>query len=594
MTFHKKGMSELRKTKIICTLGPSTDDRDVLLKMMQNGMNVARLNFSHGDHNDHLKRMNTVKELRDRLDLPIPIMLDTRGPEIRIKTFKGASAAVKAGDTFTLTSRDVEGDSSCVSITYPRLPQELEKGSRILIDDGLIELKAIEFTDTDIICEVINGGVLRNRKSINLPGTHIEMPYMNEQDRTDLIFGAGQDVDFVAASFVRTAFDVLEVKKILESCGGDDIKIIAKIENREGVNNIDEILNVADGIMVARGDMGVEIAIEELPRIQKMLIQKCYAAGKIAITATQMLESMIKNPRPTRAEVTDIANAIYDGTSAIMLSGETAAGLHPVESVATMEKIAETTEKSINYRKQFDNESLINEISITNAISHATCTTALDLGATAIITVTQSGYTARMISKFRPDCPIIAPTTSEKNYRQLALSWGIIPARSKMCDTTDALFDSAVDIAKETGIVNDGDVVVITGGAPVGVSGTTNILKVHLVGNILVQGTSVSRLSCSGELCVSDTMDNIIPAFRDGMILCVPKTTNAMLPILRRCKGIICEEDGIGSHAGIVGLTLDIPVIVGAKNATKLLKSGTVVTIDGAQGTVYGGTTKLI
>ncbi|MGN1097644.1 MAG: pyruvate kinase [Clostridia bacterium] len=584
----------MRRTKIICTLGPATDDKNVLKQLMEKGMNVARLNFSHGDHNDHLVRMNAVKELRKELGIPVALLLDTRGPEIRIKTFKGDCAHINTGDTFTLTTEEVEGDSQKVSITYPHLPTELKKGSKILIDDGLIELEALELTQTDIICRVVNGGTLRNRKSINLPDTHIEMPYMNDMDRRDIIFGVEQDVDFIAASFVRSAYDVIEIKKILEECGGEDVKIIAKIENREGVNNIDEILNVADGIMVARGDMGVEIAMEELPRIQKMLIKKCYAAGKIAITATQMLESMIKNPRPTRAEVTDIANAIYDGTSAIMLSGETAAGEHPIEAVSTMARIAETTENSINYRKRFEENTIMGEISVTNAISHATCTTAIDLGAAAIITVTQSGYTARMISKFRPDCPIIAPTTIEKNYRQLALSWGVIPEMSKVCATTDELFDTAVEIAKGTGFVNDGDVVVITGGAPIGVSGTTNLLKVHLVGNILVQGNSTNKLSVSGELCVSDGSDDSLSSFRDGMILCVPKTTNAMLPVLKRCSGIICEEDGVGCHASIVGLTLDIPVLVGAKNATKLLKSGTVVTIDGTKGTVYGGTTKLM
>lgn len=582
----------MRRTKIICTLGPATDDRQVLKNIMLHGMNVARLNFSHGSHDDHLVRMNAVKELRHELGLPIAILLDTRGPEIRIKTFKGDSAEIQAGDTFILTTEDIEGSKERVSITYPNLPNELKDGSKILIDDGLIELEVQAIKGTEIICRILNGGILRNRKSINLPGTHIEMPYMNELDRNDIIFGVEQDVDFVAASFVRNAYDVLEVKKILESCGGENTKIIAKIENREGVNNIDDILNVADGIMVARGDMGVEITMEELPRIQKMLIKKCYAAGKIAITATQMLESMINNPRPTRAEVTDIANAIYDGTSAIMLSGETAAGRHPVESVATMAKIAETTEESIDYKKLFQENTVDSEISITNAISHATCTTALDLGAAAIITVTQSGYTARMISKFRPDCPIIAPTMSEKNYRQLALSWGIIPVKSKRCNSTDELFDYAVEIAKTTGKVSDGDVVVITGGAPVGVSGTTNILKVHLVGNILVQGSSINKLNISGELFVSENPEENIAGFRDGMILCVPKTTNSMLPIIKRCSGIICEEDGVGCHASVVGLALDIPVLVGAKNATKLLKSGTVITIDGAQGTVYGGTTK--
>ncbi len=352
----------MRRTKIVCTLGPATDDPAVLRDLMLRGMNVARLNFSHGTHEDHLVRMNAVKKMREELDLPIAIMLDTKGPEIRVKTFKDGCAELVTGGRYILTTDDVEGDAERVGITYPALPDELKIGSRILIDDGLIELEVQSIKKPDIICKVINGGLLRNRKSINLPDTHIEMPYMNDSDKSDIVFGVEQGVDFIAASFVRNAFDVLEIRKILEDCGGDDIMIIAKIENREGVNNIDEIMNVADGVMVARGDMGVEIAMEELPRIQKTLIKKCCAAGKISITATQMLESMIVNPRPTRAEVTDIANAIYDGTSAIMLSGETAAGKHPVEAVATMAKIAKTTEESIDYKTLFVENAVGSEI----------------------------------------------------------------------------------------------------------------------------------------------------------------------------------------------------------------------------------------
>lgn len=584
----------IRKTKIICTLGPATDDREVLKKLMLAGMDVARLNFSHGVYEDHKKRIDMVKELRRELGRPVGIMLDTRGPEIRIGLFKNGSVLLKEGDAFTLTTREVEGDETIVSVTYQSLPKELSKGNRVLLNDGLIELSVASIEDTDIHCTVVAGGKLSNRKSINLPDLNINMPYMNDRDRDDILFGIEQDVDFVAASFVRCAFDVLEVKKILEHHGAGDVHVIAKIENNAGVLNIDEILSVADGIMVARGDMGVEIPLEELPRIQKMLIRKCYLAGKKAITATQMLESMITNVRPTRAEVTDIANAIFDGTSAIMLSGETAAGEHPVESVATMARIALAAEGTATPSRKILNAETAETNTITNAISHATCTTAHDLGAAAIITVTCSGYTARMISKFRPECNIIAATTNERVFRQLTLSWGVTPVMNEMKQTTDELFDAAVEKAITTGLVENGDLVVITGGTPVGISGSTNIVKVQLVGDVLLEGTGVNNLNVSGEIFVAKTEDDAIVHFREGEILVIPRTTNELLPILKKAKGIICEEPGAASHAAIVGMTLDIPVLTGAKNATDILKCGTVVTIDSAQGLVYSGTAKYL
>ncbi|NLY44194.1 MAG: pyruvate kinase [Clostridiaceae bacterium] len=584
----------MRKTKIVCTLGPATDDPDILRKLMQNGMNVARLNFSHGTHEEQQKRVDLFKQIRDELGLPIALLLDTKGPEIRLGNFETGSVDLKEGQLFTLTVRDVLGNDEMVSVSYKGLPDDVSVGNRILIDDGLIELLVREVDGPDIRCEVQNEGKVSNHKGINVPGVSIKLPYMSEKDKQDICFGIKNDFDFIAASFVRTAQDVWEVRKVLEQNGGSNIQIIAKIENGEGVANIEEILRFSDGIMVARGDMGVEIPLEELPIIQKMLIEKCYKAGKPVITATQMLDSMIRNPRPTRAETTDIANAIYDGTSAIMLSGETSVGKYPVESLKTMARIAVRTERSIDYRKRFALESFNVQPNVTNAISHATCTTAHDLGAAAIISVTKSGHTARMVSKFRPACPIVATTTSVKVYRQLAISWGVYPLLADIKETTDDLFDHAVEKALQSGIVKNGDLVVITAGLPLGISGTTNILKVHLVGHVLVEGVGVNNLSVSGNVCVAKSCEQALREFNEGDILVAEYTCNDLLPILKKAGGIIVEEPGMTSHAAIVGLALDIPVITGAKGCTQILKSGTTVTIDGGRGLVYSGVTKVL
>jgi len=584
----------MRRTKIVCTLGPATDNINVLRKLMENGMNVARLNFSHGTYEEQQKRIDNFKKIRNELKLPVALLLDTKGPEIRIGNFKDKSVELKEGQRFTLTTREVEGNNEIVSVSYQGLHNDVFRGNRILIDDGLIELVVEEVNGRDIVCTVKNGGKISNHKGVNVPGVAIKMPYLSKKDEEDILFGIKNDFDFVAASFVRTAYDVLEIKKLLEKNGGNDMQIIAKIENREGVDNIDDIIKISDGIMIARGDMGVEIPLEELPVIQKMLIEKCYKAGKKVITATQMLDSMIRNPRPTRAETTDVANAIYDGTSAIMLSGETAVGKYPLESLITMARIAERTENSIDYKKRFALSQFNLVPNVTNAISHATCTTAHDLGAAAIISVTKTGYTARMVSKFRPDCPIIATTVSEKVYRQLALSWGVYPMLSELKETTDELFEEAVDRALESGIVKNGDLVVITAGIPVGISGTTNILKVHLVGHVLVEGIGINNLSVSGNLCVAKSEEEALREFNDGDILVIHSTTNSLLPILKKASGIITEEGGVTSHAAVVGLTLDIPVITGAKGATKILRSGTTVTIDSSRGLVYSGVAKVL
>ena len=577
----------LRKTKIICTLGPATEDEAVLHRLMLGGMNAARFNFSHCTHEDAAKKLEAVTRLRRELGLPIATILDTKGPEIRVKTFQNGPIELEAGATFTLTTREVEGDDKIVSITYKDLPKDLKAGARVLIDDGLVEMRADHVSETDIVCTVLNGGRVSNHKGINVPGTKLSMPFISEQDRSDIIFGIENGFDYIAASFTRSAEDILEIRHILKEYECHSMNIIAKIENMEGVENIDEILRVVDGIMVARGDMGVEIPLEDVPVLQKQLIQKSYLAGKQVVTATQMLDSMMKNPRPTRAEATDVANAIYDGTSCIMLSGETAAGKYPVEALETMVRIAEKAEESINYIKRFnsrDNSDVA--FDVTNAISHATCTTAHDLGAKAIITVTKSGVTARQLSKFRPLYPIVGCTTQEHVWRQLNLSWGVVPALVDEVGDTDTLFERAVDAAEKTGLVESGDLVVITAGVPLGISGTTNMMKVHVVGHVLLTGDGVTGQTVSARLCVCKRLSDIPKRFRDGDILVVPETDNTIVDYLRRCSGIITEEGGTNSHAAIAGLAMDKPVITGAEHATDLLKSGAVVCLDAKNGRV--------
>ena len=473
----------MRKTKIVCTLGPATDREGVLRQMMLDGMNVARFNFSHGTHEEHKARLDEVIRLRERYDLPIATLLDTKGPEIRTGNFKDGSVMLKEGQEFFLTTDEIEGTEEGVSVTYADLPRDVKVGSPVLIDDGLIAMEVIHKTDSTVYCKVKNGGKVSNHKGINLPGTKVSMPFLSERDKDDLLFGIEMDFDFVAASFTRTAEDVMQLRQFLKDNGGDHIRIISKIENAQGVDNIDEIIEASDGIMVARGDMGVEIPNEEVPIIQKVIIQKVYKAGKMVITATQMLDSMMHNPRPTRAETTDVANAIYDGTSAVMLSGETAAGQYPVEALRTMIRIAERTEQDIDYRKRFNQSNIENHADVTEAISHASCTMAHDLEAKAIITVTKSGFTARQLSKYRPDIPIIGCSPDRKSWRQLNLSWGVTPIFLTMKDETFELLASAADLARARGLVDDGDLSVITAGIPIGETGTTNMVKVHTIGS---------------------------------------------------------------------------------------------------------------
>lgn len=579
----------MRKTKIICTLGPAVDDEELLKGLIQKGMNVARMNFSHGSHEEHQGRLDRVRKVIKELNKNVAILLDTKGPEIRTGKFETKEVILEEGQAFILVNDEIIGDKTRCTISYKNLYQDVKKGTSILMNDGLIELKVEQIKGKDIYCTVMNGGVLGNNKNMNVPNAEVMLPALTERDIADLQFAVKNNYDFIAASFIRKAADVLEIKKVLEKAGDSDIKVIAKIENRQGVDNIDEIIKVADGIMVARGDLGQEIPFEEVPVVQKMIINKCNLAGKPAITATQMLDSMIRNPRPTRAEASDVANAIFDGTSAIMLSGETANGKYPVEAVETMARIAKKAENSIEYWKRYHGSNFQLQPSITNAISHATCTTAMDLHASAIVTVTESGHTARMISRFRPACPIIATTSNPKVQRQMALVWGVSAYLVDNAKSSDDLFDMSVKIAEESGIAKTGDLFVITGGSPIGVSGTTNLLKVHVVGNVLVKGTGIGNGYKTGEVFVAKATKDAFKSFEEGKILVVNSTSNEMLPYIKLASALIVEEGGLSSHAATVGLALGIPVLLGAENATHLLKTGIVVTLDAERGIVYYG-----
>ena len=578
----------MRKTKIICTLGPSTDKEGVLRDLIANGMNVARFNFSHGSHEEHLGRLEKLKALREELGKPVAALLDTKGPEIRLKDFKNGVENLVAGQTFTLTTRDVEGTNEICSITYKDLPMDVEPNGTIMLDDGLIKLQIQTVNDTDIVCTVLNSGKIKNKKGVNVPGVHLSMPYMSQRDKDDIIFGIQQGYDFIAASFVRTAQDVYDIRNLLNQYDSN-IRIIAKIENREGVNNIDSILAAADAVMVARGDLGVEIDFTELPGIQKTIIERSFSFGKPIVTATQMLDSMIVNPRPTRAEISDVANAIYDGTSAIMLSGETAAGAYPVEALKTMSAIAERTEQEGFHLRSRTMDSNPGKISVSDATAHAACLTARDVNAAAIVTVSESGTTARLLSKYRPQQPIIACVMREQVQRQLSLSWGITPLMMSLAHSTDELIEMSTALAKENGYLHNGELAVVTAGVPVGVSGTTNMIKIHMVGNCLATGVGVGPENndvASGKACVCRTMDEVRAKFKPGMVLVVPSTSNEMLSFVRDAAALVVEEPGLNSHAAIAGKALLKPTVVGAAGATSHIRDGLMVAVDCAHGSV--------
>ncbi len=580
----------MRKTKIICTLGPSTDKDGVLRELIANGMNVARFNFSHGSHEEHKGRLDLLKSLREELGKPVAALLDTKGPEIRLKDFKNGTEMLEAGQTFTLTTRDVEGTKEICSITYKDLPQDVAPGGTIMLDDGLIKLQIQTVNDTDIVCTVLNNGKIKNKKGVNVPGVHLSMPYMSQRDKDDIIFGIEQGFDFIAASFVRTAQDVYEIRNLLNEYDSN-IRIIAKIENREGVNNIDSILAAADAVMVARGDLGVEIDFTELPGIQKNIIERSFSFGKPIVTATQMLDSMMVNPRPTRAEISDVANAIYDGTSAIMLSGETAAGAYPVEALKTMSAIAERTETENHARVEYLTEATNGKISVSDATAHAACLTAKDVNAAAIVTVSESGTTARLLSKYRPQQPIIACVMREQVQRQLSLSWGITSLMMPLAHSTDELIEMSTALAKENGFLHNGELAVVTAGVPVGISGTTNMIKIHMVGNCLATGVGVGPenaevSNATGKACVCRTLDEVRAKFKPGMVLVVPSTSNEMLNYVRDAAALVVEEPGLNSHAAIAGKALLKPTVVGAVGATSHIRDGLMIAVDCAHGSV--------
>ncbi|BBI34987.1 pyruvate kinase [Cohnella abietis] len=584
----------MRKTKIVCTIGPSSESLENTKKLITAGMNVARLNFSHGDFEEHGNRIKTIRQASQELNKTVAILLDTKGPEIRLGKLKEEPIELVQGEFITLTTEEILGDINRVPITYKELPSDVHVGSTILIDDGLIGMTVIDIQGTEIKCQIVNSGQIKSKKGVNVPGVDISMPGLTEKDISDIKFGIEVGVDFIAASFVRRASDVLEIRELLERHDARHIHIISKIENQQGVDNLDEILEVSDGLMVARGDLGVEIPAEEVPLVQKQMIEKCNRAGKPVITATQMLDSMQRNPRPTRAEASDVANAIFDGTDAIMLSGETAAGRYPEEAVLTMSRIAERAESALHYREIFTKQANAQQTSVTEAISQAVANSALDLDAKAIVTSTESGYTARMISKYKPKSNIIAVTPVDQVLRRLQLVWGVIPVKGVTAKTTDEMFEIAVKGALETDLVRLGDTIIITAGVPVGRSGTTNLIKIHNVGELIAQGQGIGSQSATGKVVIANSPEEAIRNMTQGAILVAPSTDKEYMPAFEKAAAVITECGGITCHAAVVGLNLGIPVIVGVNDATKLLSDGMEVTLYAEHGVIYSGQAKVM
>ena len=584
----------MRKTKIVCTLGPATNDVEIMKQLIQNGMDAARINFSHGTYETHAETIAKLKQAREELNAPIPLIMDTKGPEIRVKTFKEDKVRLEEDATFTLTTREVEGDVNIVSVTYADLPKDVHRGSRILIDDGLIELKVEDITETDVVCKVINGGVVKSRKGVNLPGVEVNLPSLMEKDIEDLKFGVENGFDIVAASFIRSAEDVLKIRRVLEENGGGQMHIISKIENQQGVENIDKILEASDGIMVARGDLGVEIPPEEVPLVQKILIAKANRIGKPVITATQMLESMVHSPRPTRAEANDVANAIFDGSDAIMLSGETAAGAYPLEAVATMARIALKAESAVDYAAKLANTTEPARVNITNAISMAACATAAELKTAAITTVTKSGFTARMISRYRPACPLIASTSDETVWRQMNLIWGCKPMLYTGELPRGGVFDTALEIAVKSGLLKNGDTVVSALGMPLGFSGATNTLRVDIVGDVLCKGKGVGTKRATGTARVITARDGVERTFHQGDILVTTATDSSFMPYIRKAAAIVVGplDQNVNSHAEVAGMALDIPVIVCNAKVVDFIPAHSLITVDAEKGFVYKGIPK--
>lgn len=581
----------MRKTKIVCTIGPASESPEILEELIDAGMNVARLNFSHGDHAEHKARIDRINEAARKKGKVVGILLDTRGPEIRTHSMKDGRVDLVTGQYISISMTEVEGNSDVFSVTYDKLIEDVGVGSTILLDDGLIQLEVIGKDEENGLIKtlVINSGALKNKKGVNVPGVQVQLPGMTEKDASDILFGIKEGVDFIAASFVRRASDVMEIRSLLEENDGADLQIIPKIENREGVDNIDEIIMVSDGLMVARGDLGVEIPSEEVPLIQKQLIEKCNQAGKPVITATQMLDSMQHNPRPTRAEASDVANAILDGSDAIMLSGETAAGMYPVESVKTMVKIALHTEEAVDYRSLVSTRRREKQGNLTEAIGQSAAYTALNLNVKAVLAPTRSGHTAKMIAKYRPGCPVIALTSSERSSRKLSLVWGIYPIIGKDVKSIDEILQESVEESVKHQYVTHGDVVIITAGVPVGEVGTTNLMKIHVIGDLLTRGQGIGRTVAHGRAVVVKNAEEALKQDTEGAIIVTTGSDRDMMPAIEKCAGLITEESGLTSHAAVVGLSLGIPVIVGVENATAVIEDGKDITMDAESGVIYKG-----
>ncbi len=577
----------MRKTKIVATIGPASYDKQVFIELVRAGVNVARLNFSHGDHESHKERMEMIKEVREELNIPVAILLDTKGPEIRLREIE-ENTVLEQGHEFVLTSRELVGNSSIASITYEGLYKDVEEGDTILIDDGLVGLKVKHVKDKDIITNVEFGGPIKTKKGVNAPGIKVKLPAVTQKDKSDIIFGIDNDIDFIAASFIRKAADVLEIRKILEENGGEDIKIISKIENQEGYDNLEEIISVSDGIMVARGDLGVEIPIEEVPVAQKKMIGMCNEQGKPVITATQMLDSMIRNPSPTRAEATDVANAIHDGTDAIMLSGETAAGKYPIKAVQTMDRIARRTEKSLDYNKLLEqSEEYGYHDNVTYGVSRATVETAHNLNAKAIITPTSSGFTAYKVAMHHPKCIIIAATPNERVRRRLSLVRGVYAVRSPKVTNTDELFESIEKTVKDYGLLKDGDLTVFTAGVPVGVAGATNLMKVHVMGNVILKGVGIGSSKYTGTLKMINSLEEARNKIKEGDVIYADFLDEDFGPHINKVGAIITREAGYTSFGAVAGITLGVPAVVGVNKATTVLKEGQQITVDAKLGLVH-------
>lgn len=585
----------MKRTKIVCTIGPASESEERLKQLMELGMNVCRLNFSHGDHDEHLERINNIKKVRKQLGVHTAIMLDTKGPEIRLGKFKdGMTVRIEQGQDFTFTTRqDQLGDQNIVSISYEDLPKDVEVGSRILVDDGLVEFVVNNIEGTEIHTKAINYGEIKDRKGLNAPGIKISLPALTDKDISDIKFGVENGIDFIAASFIRKPEDVLAIREVLEECGGEHVHIISKIESEEGVDNLDSIIEVSDGIMVARGDLGVEVSNERVPLVQKEIIRKCNLLGKPVITATQMLDSMIRNPRPTRAEVNDVANAILDGSDAIMLSGETAAGKYPDLAVETMRRIALHIETSIDYKKGVEVRKSWIEHDPTNAISNSVSRISEQLNAAAIVAATTSGTTARAISKFRPETNIVATTHVDNVARKLSLVWGVTPILTKKIEATDELIDNSISEALKNKFISEGDLIVLSAGIPASTPGSTNMLKVHTVANVLTQGQPIGKGSVVSRACVVKDAEELKTKFKEGDIIVSEYTDADMVTFIEKSAGIIVKQGGLTSHAAITALNYKLPAIIGVDTEDKI-KDGQLITLDANAGFVYEGAARVM